>query len=117
VGLTVLRRSAKTIPALRQFKWPKNSSCRSLNSFQSRPARAHVPVPENALKGDVVDRQEGADAVVVRARSESAGVPGLAERAVLLAQVDSRQGRLPVVEMQHVGPEIEQADGFEDGAG
>ncbi len=72
--------------------------------------QAHVPVPEHALKGDVVDGEQGADTVVEQAAA------GVALGAVRLAQVDGDEPGLPVVGVDDLGPEIGQADGLEDGA-
>ncbi len=62
------------------------------------PGQGHVPVPEHPLVGQVVDRQQGPDrAAAVRA-------------AVELVEVDGDQPGLPVVAVDDVGAEAQQAD-------
>src|SRR5262249_40008320 len=41
--------------------------------------------------------------------------PGNGVVPVDLAQVDGDEAGLPVVDVEHVGPEVEQAEGFQDG--
>ena len=100
----MLIESAKTMPVFSRFNLPWNSICRQLKYFQSKPVKQHVPVPELALEGEVVDRQQRGD-------------PLIARHAVILdLQIGRDQARLPVVDVQHVDRQVQQPDRLEHGA-
>lgn len=68
-----------------------------------KAGQGHVPVPEQAKVGKVVDRQQGT------------GGGQLGNTAINGLEVDRDEPGLPVVAVDHIGPDPQQANGLEHG--
>src|SRR5205823_5209234 len=75
-----------------------------------QPGGERGAAPKRPLIGKVVDGEQRPDILVPRLQ-RGVGIP-----VVLFAQVNRDEAGLPVVGMDDIGPEIEEADGLEHGA-
>ena len=93
--------SAKTSPVFSRFRLPKNSIWCQLKYFQSSPVSSMSQCQNWPWIGHVVDREQRGDLLVA------------GHAAIFDLQIGGNQAGLPVVGVQHVDLQIQQANRFQ----
>ncbi len=94
----------KDQPGFQQVQAAKELHLLPVEILPVESGQQHVPVPEHALVGHVVNRKQRANLLVA------------GHGPVFDLQIGRHQGRLPIVGVQHLDVEVEQVNRFEDGA-